>query len=157
MNSKDRMTGVAAVLREATGAEGIVLEDDGSIAFGLDEDMGVRIFPVVDEDDDESADEALGLAVAIVVGRVEADDAHTMFDLLSANYLTVGSGGGAFAIDKETGLLVLQHLFTLKSDDDQESFVDEFAHLVGAARAFNARLKRQAASSDVNALQGVKI
>lgn len=157
MNANDRMTGVVAALREATGEEKIALEEDGSIAFGLDEDMGARIFPVVDEDGDEAEDAALGLAAVIVVGRVEPTDARSMFDLLAANYLAVGSGGGAFAIDKETGLLVLQHLFTLKTDDDQEAFIDEFAHLVGAARAFNARIKSQAKASGADVVNGIKI
>ncbi len=134
----DNFNALVAALSEATG-ESLALEE-GKVLFAIDEDLGVSIVPV------DEADAGLDAAIAtIVIGPAPADEEVLAF-LLEQNYLGVGSGDGSFAIDHETGALVLYRSFALPFD--AATFVDAFGRLAGAARAARARVNGVAEPSD---------
>ena len=128
---------IITMLSTALDAE-LSREEDGSVLFGLDEDMGAMLHFSTGEED--------GVLIAsIVIGMPDSKDPLFYRDMLEANYMGTGTGGGVLSIDAGTGLLVLFREFVLPIDP--ALFVDEFSYLVGSARDWNRRLANESSSS----------
>lgn len=125
---------ITKALAAAAGLEEFV-EEEGRILFAVDDNLGVSLMGV-----DEEIAGCDVIVASIVVGSAP-EKAEALRDLLEQNYLGAGSGDGSFAIEHETGAVVLYRAFPLPMDPTE--FVDAFARLVGAARAARVRLDRQ--------------
>ena len=118
-----------AALAEAAGVDAFAPEPDGRLAFALD-DMGVAIGAVEAPAGDR-------VWTTLIVGEAPSDP-ETLTFLLEQNYQGVGSGGGAFSVERESGAVVLHRIFPLPMDP--ALFVADFRRLAGAARAARSRL-----------------
>ena len=127
----ENFNALVAALSEATG-ETLAMED-GKVLFALDEELGVAIVPA------DAEDAGVDVAVATIFLGPAPDDKEVLTFLLEQNYLGVGAGDGSFALEHETGALVLYRMFPLPFDPSE--FVDAFGRLAGAARAARARIK----------------
>lgn len=126
----ENFNALVAALSEATG-ETLAFED-GKVLFALDEELGVSIVPA------DAEDAGVDVAVAtIFIGPAPTDEEVLTF-LLEQNYLGVGSGDGSFALEHQTGALVVYRIFPLPFDAAE--FVDAFGRLAGAARAARGRI-----------------
>ena len=137
--AQDSFHGLLSALADALGCGSLPPEKDGRVLFGLDGKMGVVIERA---DPDEAGRDCL--VVSILVGRPDTSDADLLKDLLMGNYMWSASGEGTLAIDRGTGILVVQRLFETAAPP--EEFVDVFASMAGAARYWQPRL--QAATPD---------
>ena len=130
-------------LGDAAGVDGLAPED-GRVLFSIDDNLGVSI---------TTADAEVAV-VAFVVGPVP-EDAEALKFLLEENYLGVGSGNGAFSIDRDADAAVLYRSFPLPMDADD--FVDAFGRLAGAARIARDRLASVAADGVRNGFSGISV
>lgn len=119
-------------LAAAAGLDDLEKEEDGRVLFAIDDDMGVSIAPA------DAEDAGVDLAVAAIIVGPAPDDSEALTFLLEQNYLGVGSGDGAFSVEKESGAVVLYRAFELPMDP--ASFTDAFGRMAGAARAARAHL-----------------
>lgn len=140
-------------LKSTFGLAELERDEDGSVALTVDENLGARIFPLPPANDESGAPEQL--VVAVILGPIGMFPPSAAVELLSANYLWESTAGGSFSLDEETGMVVLQRLFSLDEIDDSEAFVDDFAYLVGAARAVRQQIgiTGEAANAEQRLLQ----
>lgn len=140
-------------LKSTFGLAELERDEDGSVALTVDENLGARIFPLPPASDESGMPERL--VVAVILGPIGMFPPSAAVELLSANYLWESTAGGSFSLDEETGMVVLQRLFSLEEIDDSEAFVDDFAYLVGAARAVRQQIgiTGEAANAEQRLLQ----
>lgn len=125
-------------LQSTFGLAELERDEDGSFALTVDENLGARFFPLPPADDGSGA--PARLVAAVILGPIGMFPSSAAVELLSANYLWESSAGGSFSLDEGTGMVVLQRLFTPEEIDDSDAFVDDFAYLVGAARAVRQQI-----------------
>ena len=122
---------MAGALAAAAGVEALA-DGDGKVLFAIDDDLGVSIAAA------DEADAGRDVAIVSIVVGVAPDDAEILRGLLEENYLGVGSGNGAFSVERQSGAVVLYRVFPLPMDAHE--FVEAFSRLAGAARAARERL-----------------
>lgn len=138
---------ILAALTAALGCDPLKPEEDGRVLFGVDGHLGAALFPC----DAESIGADCVMAT-LVVGPVPSDNAELLYDLLAGNYMGSEAGDGTLAIERDSGTLVVSRLLELPMD--ARAFVDAFARLVGAARAWRERLDLDASDEQAAAGDG---
>lgn len=124
---------ILTALTAALGCDPLSPEEDGRVLFALDGNLGCVLFPY---DAEEAGSD--GVVATLAVGPVPSDNAELLWDLLTGNYMGGEAGFGTLAIERESGVLVVSRQFDLPID--AEAFVNAFASLAGAARAWRDRL-----------------
>lgn len=124
---------ILAALTAALGCEPLSPEEDGRVLFALDDNLGCALFPF---DAEEAGND--GVMASLVVGPVPPDNTELLWDLLTGNYMGAEAGAGTLSIERESGMLVVSRPFDLPID--AAAFVEAFASLAGAARAWRDRL-----------------
>lgn len=116
-------------------------EEDGRYLLELDDGLGVALMPASNEGDEDDG----ALVVSFVLGTIANASPEFLAEILEANYMWALSANGSFAIEAESGQVVLQRAFPLPTDP--KGFVESFGQLAGAAREYGARLSGGGAAS----------
>ena len=112
----------------------LLFDDKGRIVLDVDDDMEAVLFNDNDEESGRSA-----LVLCVLIGQPDDTDAEKLYSLLTGNYLWGYTGGASLAIDKETGILVLQKAFF--PGTDPEDFMHDLSQVIGAARYWRSRVQ----------------
>ncbi len=131
-------------------SEPLKREEDGRVLFALDDKLGVALFTV----DAEEAQVDAVIAV-IALGPAPDSDAAILRKLLYANYLGGETADGTLAIDEAADCVTLSRVFEMPLD--VQSFMDNFARLVNAARYWADVIEKSFATSEDNDANILKV